>query len=188
MIRKTRISGIQCQKKEEKGSANRKKNYYNEFATNLMIWANSESTPIGEKKSFYNKVKRACFKKTKTGIIEISKNDYSEKEYSYAEVIDRKRGSFGRIDRRITSDTARGSNSDVSLDGERRNADESNIRTSGTFEKGKESEYTSDSAGSGGYNRRILSSEQSECDNACNKIKPSRQLQNYDQENISFNN
>ncbi len=33
--------------KPKKNSAKNKKSYYNEYATTLMIWANSESTPIG---------------------------------------------------------------------------------------------------------------------------------------------
>lgn len=167
------------QRKTKKSSAKRKKTHYNEFATLLMIWANSESTPVGETLCLNKHGKKHYYKKTESGFISITRDEANIRSGKFDEWYV---AEGQRISDNIASNASPlgGSESYVSLDGDRGNAGRSDNGTSGTDKEGTQSGYTSDTKGSGGYNREILSSVQSGSDNSESGLEFSRRLNDKD--------
>ena len=58
-----------------------KKTFYNEYATNMMQWANSASTEVGDLKILSNKGKWVLLEATENGCIELRSGTYKEMKH-----------------------------------------------------------------------------------------------------------
>ncbi len=171
----TATGGVKYSKqKPKKNSAKSKKSYYNESATILTIWANSESTPVGSVLRQKIKGKTRFYLKTENGAVEISKQNYVEKDDNYGKIIDSERNTNGKTDSEFSTSAKRRSNRNVPMDGNGGNAGPGN-KNAGRIETNK-SISDSRRGMAGDRDDSAKSSESSEFQDDKSGYKFSRQL------------
>ena len=174
-------------KKEEKDSVKSKKTWYNEFATNRMIWANSESTPVGSVLRQEIKGKVQFFLKTETGVLSIDKYEYKKivsKENEYVRELNIIRKRNADTDNGIYTDSGRRSSGNVYADGYTGDAKRRTIADEGFAEKEPESGDIRDMANNRQYNSDISKDKSSTLQSQESEYKKSRQLLSYVEDSI----
>ena len=93
---------------KDKGKAhNKKRRIYNEQETLFMIWQESASTPIGEKKAFERGNAVILYEKTKGGCVELSRRKIKKEEQEYERTYRKTNESFNWYLEEIESDMGR---------------------------------------------------------------------------------
>ncbi len=155
----TTEDGVKYSKQNpKKNSAKNKKSYYNEYATTLMIWANSESTPVGSVLRQSQKGQVRFFLKTETGVLSIDKYEYKKivsKENEYVRELNIIRKRNADTDNGIYADSGRRISGNVYDDGYTGDAKRSNIADEKFTEKEPESGDFGDMANDGQHNSEI---------------------------------
>ncbi len=93
---------------KDKGMAhNKKRRIYNEQETLFMIWQESASTPIGEKKAFERGNAVILYEKTEGGCVELSRRKIKKEEQEYERTYRKTNESFNWYLEEVESDMGR---------------------------------------------------------------------------------
>lgn len=93
---------------KDKGKAhNKKRRIYNEQETLFMIWQESASTPIGEKKAFERGNAVILYEKTEGGCVELSRRKIKKEEQEYERTYRKTNESFNWYLEEVESDMGR---------------------------------------------------------------------------------